>query len=246
VALHLLTWNLQGSAGVDVDAVAEVITDQAVDTVVLQEVQRAQAGALSRVLGLPRYRWTFKHWPVVSRAEGMAIMTGRAEATFRTYVVRRAPWWSWRRRVGLDVTIPAADGSDPAYSVVCMHLSAHHAAARRSREVELVLARHGQGAAILAGDLNDGPDGPVPAVILGRGWADAWTDRNGAVGGATNWTAGRREGRRPTQRLDYVFAPAGWSVRECRVVDAPLEHLAELSDHLPLVAVLEPSGGNDG
>ncbi len=60
--------------------------------------------------------------------------------------------------------------------------------------------------------------------------------------GATNWTAGHRLGRPPTQRLDYVFAPPGWLVESCTVaVDATrLDDAAVLSDHLPVAATLRP------
>ena len=242
MVIRLLTWNLQGSKGVDVEAVVATISAQSADVVVLQEVQRVQARRLARRLALRHVRWTFKHWPVVSRAEGMAIMTKHPAAAFRSYVVGRAAWWSWRRRVALEADI---DVDGHRRTVVCVHLSPHGAAVRRSREIEVVQRRSRWRVPVLAGDFNDEPSGPARAALLAGGWRDAWTDRHGAADGATNWTLGERAGRLPTQRLDYVFVPAQWSVAECRVIDAPLDALAKLSDHLPVLAVVDPPGGGD-
>ncbi len=243
MSIRLLTWNLQGSKGVVVAAVAATIAAHAPDVVMLQEVPRRQATQLARQLALPHLHWTFKHWPVPAKAEGMAIMTAHRALQFRSYVVGRAPWWSWRRRVALEADVFVGGH---LRSFVCVHLSPHDAAESRSRQAEIVLRRRRPSTAVIAGDFNDDPTGPAPARLLAGGWVDAWADRHGDAAGATNWTIGDRVGRLPTQRLDYVFVPAGWTVADCLVVDAPLEPLAQLSDHLPLVAVVDPPDGTDG
>jgi len=101
---------------------------------------------------------------------------------------------------------------------------------------------------IIAGDFNDAPDGPGPADLEAAGWVDAWKlERLVDVDGSTNWTAGARRGRPPTQRLDYVFVPAGWTVVDAAVL-APAERFdwfAERSDHLPLSAVIQWSRGDE-
>ena len=74
-ALRILTWNVQGGQGVDVDAVVSVVRAAAPEVVALQEVQRRQAAALAEALAMPARRWAWKHWPVVSRAEGLAVLT---------------------------------------------------------------------------------------------------------------------------------------------------------------------------
>lgn len=226
----------------DVEAVVAIISAQAADVVALQEVQRAQARRLARRLAMTQYRWAFKHWPLVTRPEGMAIMTRHPAHAFRSYVVRRAPWWNWRRRVAVEADI---DVDGYRCTVVCVHLSPHDAAARRSREIDVVLRRPRPRPTVVAGDFNDDPGGPARAALLASGCHDAWAERHGEADGATNWTIGARTGRPPTQRLDYVFVPAGWSVAECTVVDAPAGELDCLSDHLPVVAVVDPPDGTD-
>ena len=65
MVIRLLTWNLQGSKGVDVEAVVATISAQSADVVVLQEVQRVQARRLARRLALRHVRWTFKHLSLI-------------------------------------------------------------------------------------------------------------------------------------------------------------------------------------
>ena len=84
---------------------------------------------------------------------------------------------------------------------------------------------------------------PARPTLGAAGWIDAWTlDRLVDVDGSTNWTAGDRRGRPPTQRLDYVFVPPGWSVVDAAVLAAPerFDWFAERSDHLPFVAAVRP------
>ncbi len=63
-SLCVLTWNLQGSRGVDTGAVADVIMRVDADVVMLQEIQRGQASRLAAAVGMPGHRWAFKHWAI--------------------------------------------------------------------------------------------------------------------------------------------------------------------------------------
>jgi len=100
MSLTLLSWNLKGSKGVDVRAVVDHIEAMAADVVVLQEVQRRQARAIARSLGAVSQRWGFKHWPIRTWPEGMAVIGVTRPARVRTYAITH-PWvlWSWRRRI---------------------------------------------------------------------------------------------------------------------------------------------------
>ena len=96
---------------------------------------------------------------------------------------------------------------------------------------------------IIVGDLNDLPDDGAHAAFVASGWIDAWRSAHPDghdADGSTNWTAGSRLGRPPTQRIDYVLAPPGSTVEECRVVAEAerFDEFAGLSDHLPLVAAI--------
>ena len=234
----MLTWNVQGSHGVDVDAVAGVVRAVEPDLVALQEVQRRHVAALASAMSMSTRRWAFKHWPVVQPPEGLAVLTPHRLVRATTFHLRRAPFWSWKRRIGIDATVEA-DGHE--LRVIDVHLSSHDLG-QRSREAAAIVARAGglDPAPIIVGDLNDGPDLSAPAELARAGWLDAWAEVNGADGGATNWTPGERAGRVPTQRLDYVFAPPGSLVGACTI---PIDHerldsVAALSDHLPLVATI--------
>jgi endonuclease/exonuclease/phosphatase family metal-dependent hydrolase len=238
----LITWNVQGSQGIDVAAVAAVIREQAPDVVALQEIQRRQAVRLAAALTMTSRRWAFKHWPVVNRAEGLAVLTPHRLTSAASFPLRRAPFWNWRRRIGLDAAIER-DGS--TFGVVDVHLSPHGAELRRDREAAVVLSRvtARERAPVICGDFNDQPGQAGYAAFLAAGWADAWVSVHGdgdPAAGATNWTAGVRLGRPPTQRIDYVLVPPGALVEHCDVLAASsrFDDFAALSDHLPLAATV--------
>jgi endonuclease/exonuclease/phosphatase family metal-dependent hydrolase len=240
--ITIVTWNVQGSAGLDVAGVADVLTVASPDVVAIQEIGRGQARRLARRLGMAS-AWTFKHlgWP---SPEGLALLTPHRLVDRSHFVLRRRPWWDWRRRVATRATI---DRDGMLFDIINVHLSAHDHRDDRRREAAVVLgvARQLPRPPIISGDCNDGPDGPGPADFTAAGWLDAWKlDRLADVDGSTNWTAGARFGRSPTQRLDYVFVPAEWHVLDAAVL-APSDRLdwfAERSDHLPLSATVSPPG----
>ena len=242
-SVRVLTWNLQGSTGVDTGAVADAIARVGADIVMLQEVQRRQTSRLASAVGMPGRRWAFKHWAVVTRAEGVAVLTPHRLVASRSFVLRSAPFWSWRRRVGLEATFAPDDQPLPVLNV---HLSPHDEGDRRAREARDLIARSAglPSPPVIGGDLNDTPGGPAYEVLTAAGWIDAWRAVHGddELAGATNWTRGHRLGRPPTQRLDYVLAPPGWRVECCSVaVDgARLDDASALSDHLPVAATLRP------
>jgi endonuclease/exonuclease/phosphatase family metal-dependent hydrolase len=237
------TWNLQGSAGVDVVGVAEVIRRAAPDVVLIQEIGRQQARLLASHLGMTR-RWAFKHlaWP---QPEGLAVLTPHRIVASERLVLRREWWWNWRRRIAVVAEIGRGD---ERFDVINVHLSAHDDGGRRRREAAIVLdaARRLTRPPVIAGDCNDIPDGAGPADFRAAGWIDVWTiERLAGADGSTNWTSGDRRGRPPTQRLDYVFAPPGWTVVDAEVLATAdrFDWFAERSDHLPVTAVVQPPQG---
>jgi endonuclease/exonuclease/phosphatase family metal-dependent hydrolase len=248
VRLTVLTWNLKGSAGVDVDRVAGYIRDQGAGVVALQELQRHQSQALAGALDARTHRWAFKHWPFPTRPEGMAIMgLDRPVAVEVEALTKRWEFWNWRRRIMLLGTF-LADG--PQVLLVNLHLSPHSARELRDAEVarvaEVVDAHTGP--VIVLGDLNERPDGPVHDRLVAAGLRDAWPERpgGGPGGGETNWHGGDPQmTTAPSQRLDYVYVS-----EEIRVVDVTVprpgdevfDQFAVLSDHLPVTAVLDVGG----
>jgi endonuclease/exonuclease/phosphatase family metal-dependent hydrolase len=141
MAFTILTWNLQGSQGVDVAAVAgavrELTRDRDPDVVALQEVQWHQARALGTVLGM-HHRWVFKHWPVRTWPEGLAVLSRERLVATRRVPLQGAPFWSWRRRVALLALVAGPDGQ---VGVADVHFSPHDAPAlRRGEAARLVVS----------------------------------------------------------------------------------------------------------
>lgn len=85
---------------------------------------------------------------------------------------------------------------------------------------------------VVAGDLNEGPDGPVWHELATE-LRDAWTVAG--VGAGHTYSAAS-----PHRRIDGVFAGAGFDVVECRAVD-DVPGVAVASDHLPVLATLRPA-----
>jgi endonuclease/exonuclease/phosphatase family metal-dependent hydrolase len=240
--ITIVSWNVQGAQGVDVDGVADVLRAAAPDVVLVQEVGWLQSLRVARRLGMAR-RWVFKHWRWPG-PEGLAVLTPHPLVDVQRFVLRREAWWDWRRRVAIGAVL---DRSGESIAVLNIHLSPHDDQDDRRREAATVLDRAAamSPSPIIAGDYNDLPGGPGPGDFAAAGWLDGWSIADPpAVGdGATNWTAGERLGRPPTQRIDYVFFPPGWRVVEAAVLGPPdqLDWFAERSDHLPVRAVAVPA-----
>jgi endonuclease/exonuclease/phosphatase family metal-dependent hydrolase len=238
-AVRVLTWNVQGSHGLDVAAAADLLRIARPDVVALQEVGRRQAARLARALEMASHRWALKHWAVIRRAEGLAVLTPHRLVSCTRFRIRKGPFWSWRRRIGIDATV---DTGAVVVRLLSVHLSAHGDAGIRVPEARLLIDRAGTAvpAPVIAGDLNDHPRDGGHGELVGAGWVDAWQRLHGDAAGATNWTSGPRAGREPTQRLDYVLAPPGSVVEDAAVLGPPrsIDEMGLLSDHLPLVATV--------
>jgi endonuclease/exonuclease/phosphatase family metal-dependent hydrolase len=240
--LTVITWNVQGHAGVDAPAVAAVLRRARPDVVALQEVQRVQARAIAAALGAPwRLAWGFKHWPVVARPEGVAVLTRHRLVASEVQVLRPAVPVTSHRRIALvaDVAVPSSDvasaDADPVrLRVASVHLSPEAGAdAVRLRELSRVAAT---GPAVVLGDLNVPDLGPLRPIVDAQGWVDCWDPAGGE--GSTHWAAGPRAGRPPDHRLDYVLAASHLRVERAEIPTGDLDHLASLSDHLPVTVHL--------
>ena len=231
--LRLTTWNLQGRAQPDLDAVIATIRRLGPDVVVLQEVQRRQAARLAGRLGW-FHVWTWKHWPIVHRPEGLAIVSAQPIHGRRRWSLA-AGWrfWSWRRRVALGAHVHG-------FTVVNVHLGAGVGGAERRRQAAVVGAEAGaRGAArVVAGDLNTRPGSSVIDAFAAWGLVDASTraTRRDIVGeGATNWRAERTAP--PDQTLDFVLVDPCVTVASVGVADGGESDWAAygaLSDHVPV------------
>ena len=237
-----MTWNLQGSKGVDHSAVVNAVRSQGVDVLLLQEVQRRQAEKLASALGWS-VRWAEKHSPLLVQAEGLAVLSCGPIAESSVVELRGGPRRSWRRRIAVVASLSIHDW---VCVVANVHLSPGASDTDRVEEVDRLVRflhthpwqDHG---AIIAGDFNAQPPSPFWERLKSDGWQDAWeaaTEQDGDCSGATNWTPGHRLGRPPTQRLDLVFVPSAYTVIEADVPDQ-YEAWAEISDHLPVRVLIQ-------
>ena len=259
----LVSWNLKGSGNPDTGAVAAYLRSEGADVVVLQEVQWHQARRIARSLHARRWHWGFKHWPLRTWPEGMAMIGVTVDGRGATKALSHG-WklWSWRRRI-LQIARVAPDAPD-AFTLVNVHLTPHGQIGLRAVETATVLGLVAERArpVVVAGDLNERPDGAIHRQLAGAGLRDAWSVGVPAAAEApptpatapaagrpqrrpdpwpTNWRGWRRgTTEAPTQRLDYVYA-----TDDVRVVDIhtprpdEFARFAAISDHLPVTAVFE-------
>ena len=254
----LVTWNLKGSAGPDTAAVVAHLRAEGADVVVLQEVQWLQARRIARGLGARSRLWGFKHWPLRTWPEGMAIIGVTVRARGRTLALSHG-WklWSWRRRILQVATVTDDRRPDDVetWTLVNVHLTPHGQIGLRAVEtamvLELVAVRVGP--IVVAGDLNERPDGAIHGQLAAAGLRDGWdvhavpTDTGGDGHDVEPWPTNWRGWRRgttepPVRRFDYVYASAGVrmvDVRVPRVGDEGFARFPAISDHLPLTAVFE-------
>lgn len=239
---RIITWNVQGSQGLDVGRCAAHLRSLRADVIAIQEILPGQAGALADALGY-RLIWKLKHAPLPRRHEGLSLLSSGPVNASTSFVLRSAPWFSWRRRIAVVAHLAGL-------VVVNVHLSPGADDGRRAAEVDRLL-RHlsltADDGLVVCGDLNVEPPAASLEALGEAGLVDAWASApTGAAGrGATNWTPGPRAGRPPTQRLDAVHLPSRWTVAGAWVPTDDLDEWARLSDHLPLVVdveVPEPNG----
>jgi endonuclease/exonuclease/phosphatase family metal-dependent hydrolase len=221
VRIRAVTFNVHGYRG-GIDAVAEVLTRVRPDVVCLQECGSRRA--VHRLAG----------------ALGMEVVsTHRPFGRVRNAVLFALPWEAKDQRVqelsreggalrrgSVAVTL-AAHGLRIAIASVHLGLSANERA-RHAAELTEALAAGGV-PTIVGADLNEEPTGQAV-----RGLAERLFDTYGAVGEPPGNTF---PARRPTDRIDYVFASAGFRANGAWVPSDP--SAATASDHLPVVVDLE-------
>jgi endonuclease/exonuclease/phosphatase family metal-dependent hydrolase len=220
----VLTWNVHGSARLDVAAVATAIRDRSPDVVVFQEIRERQAASLATTLQM-RYSWSLKHAPFTKlmwwRAEGMAILTPHLlDAVGHTEISDDQPRRSWRRRVAQWGLVGRADRS--MLMIYNLHLTPHDDADSRRAEAACVSALAAgigdEPPVVVAGDFNDADDPSIIEILPGV---------EHVVPPMTN------PSEAPTQVLDHVLLPASAS-NVSVTVPAGGAAWAAISDHLPV------------
>jgi endonuclease/exonuclease/phosphatase family metal-dependent hydrolase len=233
--LRLLSYNIRSMRD-DTAALARVIRACAPDVLCVQEAPRF-------------FRWR-QHAARLGRATGLTYVTGGAPtgcgtmimSTLRPVVERTEdvtlPLTLGQHRRGLAMAVLRfGDGAGAArLGVISCHLSTQRA--ERYEQGHLLL-RHlaalGTPAAVVAGDLNDRPDGRTFRLLAGE-LTDAWAAA--PEGGEYTSTA-----QTPYQRIDAVLCTSAVEVVGCGVPHAlpgvNAEDLRCATDHLPVLATLE-------
>lgn len=210
VGMRVLAYNAQ-SCRAGVESVADVIRRAGPDAVALNEVRRRQARAIGRFV---RMHVTFGS-TLRRRAFGNAVLSKE-----RPVSVRSAAFTIASREPRGMVTITLPEG----IVVAGVHLGLT-GDERVAQAGELVDALASGEKVVIAGDLNEGPDGLAVKVITAR-FRDAWAE----AGSSNGFTFPAQE---PSARIDYVFVSEG-----IRVVSASVRPDVA-SDHLAVVADLE-------
>jgi endonuclease/exonuclease/phosphatase family metal-dependent hydrolase len=234
--LRLITWNLHGSAKPRIDAVVELLEAHQPDVLALQEVRSGQA---RRIAGLLRWRkpaWSLKHnpwWPLWWRAEGLAVISRHRLAVHPTVVL--TPGISKRnyeRRILVPAEVVVED--EDRVLLIDAHLSSGAVDdARRLAQAEHLLRLLPEAPpVVVAGDLNaDPPSAPIRTLVA-AGFVDGWEAAGTGPGHTIPANAPRR-------RIDYVMAGPGVTVVEAAVLDDLGPAMAGLSDHRPVLTVLD-------
>ena len=225
--LRLLTYNVR-SLRDDADAVAAVIRACRPDVVAVQEAPRflrwrSKRAALARSSGLVV--------ATANRTGGLLIMTTLAvqvRAT-RFTLLPKTPKLHQRAVCVADLTVGGAD-----WTVASVHLSLDDAERQQHLTPLWAALEQRHGALVVAGDVNERPQGKVWAQ-LGERLQDAWA----VAGSGHGNTYGSRN---PHKRIDGIFVDRSVEVVECRsideVADGGRDILGRASDHLPVLAVL--------
>jgi endonuclease/exonuclease/phosphatase family metal-dependent hydrolase len=222
VQLRLLTYNIRGFRD-GLGRVARVVSHLEPDVVLLNET----GGRLA----LRRF----------ARATGMELAAdpwSPFRRRVKDAVLARPPWHIASSR---QHRFPTASRLYPRGALIAelrrpgarVHAIATHLSLRpgeRLRHAEeladLVRALHTP--SIVAGDLNERPDGGAVS-ILGARFADVWA----LAGDGDGWTFPADE---PAARIDYVFVTEGFRVDRVAVPGGPDARAA--SDHRPVVALV--------
>lgn len=230
--IRVVSWNLQGSHLRDVAGVARILRDLDADIVCLQEVQRRQYRRLKPAVGSFGV-WSFKHWPIRTAAEGLAVIARSPIVRNRTLAISRSePPWSWRRRIAIAVVVEL-DGM--LVRAVNTHLGAGVTDEERARQARRIVSI-ARDLHLLFGDLNVVPGSGVLAEFAPL--RDAWAVLHAGLRSPnTNWEPGPRD-HPPVQRLDYVLVDPDLVVHDVQI-PTDWERYAPLSDHLPVVVDLE-------
>lgn len=221
--LRVLSYNVR-SLRDDAQAVSTVIRACEPDVVCIQEA--------------PRFlRWRSK-CASLARESGLVVVTGGRTAaamlllaSLRVRVLDAADVLLTRKR-GLHqrgIALATLELGGSQFSLGSIHLDLE--GDERRRHVDEIVLRTSSCPApvIVAGDINEGPDGPAWCAL-----AQIYPD---AYAAAPTGEANTYSATEPVRRIDGIFVDRAITVRSCGVPDVP--GVDRASDHRPVLAVLQ-------
>ncbi|SDL68802.1 Metal-dependent hydrolase, endonuclease/exonuclease/phosphatase family [Nonomuraea maritima] len=227
MSVRVATYNLHGMRD-SVPALARVITAMDADVLCVQEAPRfgpwrARRRALAEAAGLTLV--------TPGRIGGVAVLCGRRVRVVHAAAHRLRGFAGLEQR-GLAVAVVQAGAARLAVGSLHLDLSGparmHHVAEAMT-VMEGVAARF-SATVVLAGDVNEQPHQPAWRYLAAR-----LADCHAVAPKGDGLTFASR---RPSVRIDGVFAGRTAQVVSCGGVDAELGDLVTASDHLPVVAEL--------
>ncbi|MFF0340615.1 endonuclease/exonuclease/phosphatase family protein [Kribbella sp. NPDC004875] len=218
-SLRVLSYNVH-RWGDDRTALARVVRACAPDVLLVQEAPtwfgtRRKRRAMAATFGMRYVAASARNAILV--ADGIEITGIRSRRIWRPF---------FRRRLNFIATqLPggAVGGHVGGVAVVVCHLGLHPRGRVYELAQVLTLCRSFNAPYLLAGDLNEEPDGPIWKRLSEEGLRDLGVDAGPTFNSAT-----------PYKRIDGAELSAGLDGR-LRHVPATREDLAAASDHLPLL-----------
>lgn len=228
--LRVMSYNVRALRD-DLGALSRVVRSAAPDVLCVQEAPRfgrwrARRADLARRCGM--------YVAAGERTGGLAIFTALRAAVVRAeyHLLSRVPRL---HRRALAVAVLDVAGAGPLIAV-STHLDLDESARlRHAAEIEAILAgvrRRHAAPLVLAGDLNEGPQGAA-----WRRLRDGLTD----AAGPDTYPAGA-----PRRRIDAIFASAPLRVRGSGVSVLPVRDIVRASDHRPVLADLDYGSPSPG
>jgi len=227
--LRLLSYNVR-SLRDDEDAVADVIRGCGVDVVAVQEAPRflrwrSKRAALARKSGL-----------VVASAHrqaGLTVLTSLRAKVLDTSFTLLPKTAKLHQRAVSGVLLEIAG---ERWAVMSVHLSLSDEERWQHLQPLLDAVRRWDAPLVVAGDINETPDGRV--------WKSLASALQDAYAVAPDGPAETYSTRRAVRRIDGVFADPSVTVVSCHAVHGggaeglTAEQLHAASDHMPVVAEL--------
>lgn len=233
--LRVISYNIR-SLRDDRRAVAELIREMAPDVALIQEAPRFLRSR-SKVEGL-------------ARDSGLVVVTGGRPAAAMLVLARREVTKVATRDVKLPKTtglhqrgiaMAELEKDGHRFGVAAIHLGLRSSErVKHAGRVSAECSAMGPDLPwVIGGDLNEEPGGPA-WNLLAAGRRDAWLEAAAPLGEATSTAAS------PRRRIDSVFCDPWFEVLTAGVPAGLDRLMVKASDHRPVLALLDGSGGHRG